>query len=109
MTSALFHAIGKVDVIREQLIISVNKTGIKGNESFSDLALTFSCPGYLFRGNDKLTLFTSSQDTDLKLKRSSFEKGDKEGRSLQLMRFAVTSLDAVSAVFLPTDEKNRSN
>ena len=73
MTSALFHAVGKVDVFREQLIISVNGPRITGIE-FSDLALTLSGPGDLFRGNDKIIRLTSSQDTDLKLKRSSLEK-----------------------------------
>ena len=73
MTSARFHAVGKVDVLREQLIITVNGPRITGIE-FSDLALTLSGPCDLFRGNDKIIRLTSSQDTDLKLKRSSLEK-----------------------------------
>ena len=73
MTSARFHAVGKVDVLREQLIITVNGPRITGIE-FSDLALTLSGTGDLFRGNDKIIRLTSSQDKDLKLKRSSLEK-----------------------------------
>ena len=89
MTSAIFHVVGKVDVLKEQLIISVNGPRITGNESFRDLALTLSV--------------SLLQYTDFKLKRSSIEKRDKEGTPLQLIWFEVASLAAASAAFLRTD------
>ena len=69
MISASFQAQGKIEVRREQLIISVNGSKITGRLSLIIRGLILSEPADLFRGNDITIQHSSSQVTVLKLKR----------------------------------------
>lgn len=55
MTSAVFHVVGNVFVIMEQLIISLIGPNMTGRQSLIIRALTFSEPGDLIDGRDKMT------------------------------------------------------
>jgi hypothetical protein len=66
MTSAFFHALGYVDVLREQLIISVRGPKITGNESLITCILILSRPGDLLEGIDIIMFCTSVRVTGRK-------------------------------------------
>jgi hypothetical protein len=60
MTPAFFHALGYVDVLRKQLIISVRGPRITGNESLMTHILILSRPGDLLEGIDIIMFCTSA-------------------------------------------------
>lgn len=111
MTSAVFHVVGNVFVIMEQLIISLIGPKMTGRQSLIIRALTLSEPGDLIDGRDKMTrrvhILTGGV---LNLKSSSGIRGTVSGLgSGRVMLFSsARRIDALVA-FLPTDEKKRSN
>lgn len=58
ITSAFFHALGYVDVLREQLMISVGYN-MTDKQSLMTRILTLSGPGDLFEGIDRIMHCTS--------------------------------------------------
>jgi hypothetical protein len=71
IASASFHAVGKVQDVREQLIMFVSGHSITGRQSLRILEFILSGPGDLFSGRDEITRRTSSMVTVLKEKGSS--------------------------------------
>ena len=61
MSSASFHALGKV-LVTEQLMISVRGPRTTGRQSLIMRGLTLSGPGDLFDGKDVFLPFTPTKD-----------------------------------------------
>ena len=110
MTSAIFQSDGKVEVLSEQLIISVKGPSNTCKASLNTLALVLSGPGALFSGKDKITRRTSSMLTGVNLKQSS-EDDTRSGMDEfeQVILLSPASFATASAVRLPTDEKYKLN
>ena len=110
MASAIFHVVGNVFVIVEQLMIMVVGPNMTGRQSLIINALTLSTPRDLFDGRDKMTRRTSSQVPVLNLKSSSAGRvtisGVGSGKMMLLS--SARQIDALTA-FLSTDEKKRLN
>ena len=110
MTSAIFQSDGKVEVLGEQLIISVIGPSITCRASLNPLALVLSGPGALFSGKDKMVSLTSTVLTGVNLKQSS-KDDTRSGMDEfeQMISFSNASFTTASAVRLPTDEKYELN
>ena len=70
MTSASFQIVGKTDIKREQLTISVIVGRIHGRASFITFIVTLYGPGALFDGKECMILHIVVEDTVKKLNSS---------------------------------------
>ena len=110
MTSAIFQSDGKVEVLSEQLIISVIGPSITCRASLKTLALVLSGRGALFNGKDKMTRLTISMLTGVNSKQSSEDDIRPGVNELEgMILFPNASFATASAVLLPTDEKYELN
>ena len=73
MTSDAFQEFGNAEVAKEQLMMSVNGTGMTGRQSLMMRMLTLSGPGDLLEGIDDTIRSTCVQVTGVKIKSSSDE------------------------------------
>ena len=73
MTSGAFQEFGKVEVAKEQLMMSVKGPKITGRQSLMMRMLTLSRPGDLLEGIDDTIRSTCTQVTGVKLNSSSNE------------------------------------
>ena len=70
MTSDAFQEFGNAEVAKEQLMMSVNGTGMTGRQSLMMRMLTLSGPGDLLEGIDDTIRSTCVQVTKVKLNSS---------------------------------------
>ena len=110
MTSDAFREFGKVEVAKEQLMMSVKGPRVTGRQSLMMSMLTLSQPGDLLEGIDDTIRSTCVQVTGVKLNSSSDEFlviGVEISLVSQiLMLLSMANCAAVWAAFLPTEEKN---
>ena len=102
MTSDAFQEFGKVEVAKEQLMMSVKGPRITGRHSLMMRMLTLSGPGDLLEGIDDTIRSTCVQVTGVKLNSSS-DEFLVIGVEIRLVSEILMLL-----AFLPTEEKNPS-